>query len=395
MIRLKNRQLLFIGVLLLVIAYLLIRWSLSSDNPSSDYLSSGNPKNHACRALPSDSRVEMCPFCSETSFKSVSVYLDKFDAINTFLGGSLKNYIETSRGCKLRGDVECIFNADNPQSDAMLKFGYAYNFHEDSPSRNCFPQILVLLTSEAENPGYDHGYKPYVEVFVDYHPESQVKILYLCWKIDALLKLAESGPPNPVGRSGVAMFVSNCGYKERVDYLDKLARFIKIDSYGACLHNMDIPPGRTYDNSVQAKENWEAEMVKLSSKYRMVIAYENSNSLDYLSEKLFNVLSAGAIPVFRGTSSVYRQLPDRHNIINIDDFETPEELALYMARVETDDELFRRHATLDHDKLLRLRKDLCSKSYIPEPCQICQVVLDLKKSSVGNATRPCNCLNKP
>ena len=345
-------------------------------------------KHDSCKRLPSDRLSPTCPFCSSFNMDVVTIYWDYYEKSNTWLSGSVERYIQEAKNCKLPFNTKCVMNHDNPSSDAIVKFYTAID-KDSSPSRTCFPQIIISMNSEAEHANSDRGYAPYTEVAADYHLRSEIKLLYSCWNIGGLLK---STLPDPKERAGVAMFVSNCKAKERIQYLQELMKYIRIDSYGNCLHNTDKAADRNYNpNKPLYNDKWAEEMMRVSSKYRMVIAYENSFEPEYFSEKVFYVLRARAIPVFRGPPEIYEQIPGNNTIINIDDYKSPEQLALYMKRVLADDDLFLYHVEFDEERLNSFYRNVCNEANQPVGCQMCNHVYQLKLASYKDGGRPCHC----
>ena len=336
-----------------------------------------------CNFLPSDSEAPVCPLCTTPTenITEVSVYLHDFDGVNQFWGGNNPIYsrIESqSSSCELSSGVKCRVNHDNQQSDGVVLFTRSH-LPPNGPLRYCYPQVVILFNTEVEHPGYDHGYKPYAEVMYDYHLKSDIRYIYPC---AALQIKAASQPPNPKDHSRFAMLISNCGATERYNYVGELMNHIQIDSYGRCHHNMD----RKSDRYVSDWPNAEREVL---SKYRLAIAYENTISPEYITEKAFLALSVGAIPVYKGPPEIYSHIPDRHNIINIDDYASPAELAKYLQRVLDDDELYLHHATLDMAKVEEYKRTICSDG--PVACQMCERVYQLKVASLAGGSRPCSC----
>lgn len=68
----------------------------------------------------------------------------------------------------------------------------------------------------------------------------------------------------------------------------------------------------------------------LMKKYLFVLAFENSEIDDYVTEKFFGALEHGAIPIYRGAPNIDEFLPGDDAIINVNDFESPKELAEYI-----------------------------------------------------------------
>ena len=333
-----------------------------------------------CKFMPSDAEAPLCPLCSTPAEKitEVSVYFHDYDGVNVFFAGLLTVYERESSSCELSSGVKCHVNHDNPQSDAVVFFTHS-QLPSNGPLRYCYPQVVILFNTEVEYPGYDHGYKPYAEVMYDYHLKSDIRFIYPCLEFQIE---AASQPPNPKQHSGFAMFISNCGATERLSYLGELMNHIRIDSYGGCHHNMD----RKADRYVK---NWSAAEKKVLSKYRLAIAYENTISPEYVTEKAFLGLSVGAIPVYKGPPEIYLHIPDRHNIINIDDYASPAELAKYLQRVLDEDELYLHHATINVTKVEEYLQTVCSDG--PVACQMCEKVYQLKVASLAGGSRACSC----
>ena len=49
--------------------------------------------------------------------------------------------------------------------------------------------------------------------------------------------------------------------------------------------------------------------IVMFSQYKFVLAFENSNTTDYVSEKVFNALQSGALPVYMGSETIDDFLP--------------------------------------------------------------------------------------
>ena len=60
---------------------------------------------------------------------------------------------------------------------------------------------------------------------------------------------------------------------------------------------------------------------------------------DYVTEKFFNLLPYNVIPVVLNGANMTRVAPP-HSFINVRDFNTTEELANYLHRLDQDDKLF-------------------------------------------------------
>ena len=291
---------------------------------------------------------------------NVTVFIEHFDDLNAFYGNSFaKMENDIPRTCQLPHAGTCILqhsNASALTSDVvfrMVRFihpGDTVRYHEG--------QLLAILNSEAERGEYGLQQLREADIKIDHHPSSEIMLAEVCGL--PVHKWETSPPADPAKRKGIAMFTSNCGAKWRSDYLQELHKFIPIDSYGHCWHNKDEPPG-----------DKGANLIKISSKYRMVVTFENLIQDDYITEKILFVFQSGAIPVYWGPPQIYSWVPGNHSFIDASKY-SPENLAKYMKRVDEEDDLFRYHTSnFDVNKSKEMIKKLC-----PEPvgymCLTCQ-----------------------
>ena len=154
-------------------------------------------------------------------------------------------------------------------------------------------QIYVVESMESDtNYGFSHVQHMY-DYTMDYRLTSDVPIPYAeCF--------VKNFPPLPLEeKTGfVAAFVSNCGASNgRTNFIRKMMEHIHIDSFGHCLHNKKEPPEWSKGNRDRTKEN-------IISHYKFTLAFENSDDDYYITEKLYQPLMMGSVPIFRGCKQV-------------------------------------------------------------------------------------------
>lgn len=115
----------------------------------------------------------------------------------------------------------------------------------------------------------------------------------------------------------------------RVAFYYELIRHVNIDVYG----DVGEPLPRE-----------EGSVVRVVRQYQFYLSLENSQHTDYITEKLWNALLAGAIPVVLGPprENYERFLPPQA-FIHVDDFSTVRELAQYLLTAWGNQELLRHH----------------------------------------------------
>jgi hypothetical protein len=116
----------------------------------------------------------------------------------------------------------------------------------------------------------------------------------------------------------------------RQDYLKELMHYINIDSYGRLFNNKKLEN----DTGGDAK-------LKLYATYKFVIAFENSCTEDYVTEKFYDPILAGAVPVYLGAPNINEFAPAMGSFIDTRDFESPKELASFLITACKDEALYR------------------------------------------------------
>ena len=125
------------------------------------------------------------------------------------------------------------------------------------------------------------------------------------------------GLPWAQKKNAVAAFVSNCrnaGAEQRLKLLEELGKHYEVHSYGRCLHNRDEPPLKKGESRGEAKR-------RLLASYKFALAFENAVVGDYVSEKVYDALLAGSLPLYRGARRVDDLLPSPKSVVKFSDFQ--------------------------------------------------------------------------
>jgi hypothetical protein len=175
----------------------------------------------------------------------------------------------------------------------------------------------------------------------------------------------------------IALVTSNCGAEPRNTIYQEMFKMLKIDSMGACYHNSDKHLD-SYWNS-NGKQN------KLSNimPYKFVVTFENSNCYDYVTEKMFDALEVGAIPIYLGARNIKEFLPSKVHKVIIDwnDFDNITEAVNYIKKVQQDPALWneymvwRQHWYDTEDiPLKKLMKYTATRERSERMCDICSTL---------------------
>lgn len=126
--------------------------------------------------------------------------------------------------------------------------------------------------------------------------------------------------PAKTEEAPIALFVSaRLNYSGRLDLVDELSKHIKIDSYGRYWHNRDLP----------GPDLGKATKIETIGRHKFCLAVENSIETDYVTEKIYDCLGAGTVPIYLGAPNVDEFVPPG-SYINAAHFGTAAELAAFI-----------------------------------------------------------------
>ena len=150
-----------------------------------------------------------------------------------------------------------------------------------------------------------------------YKESSTIPLLNICHKrnIDYFIKEGKNATARKEllrnRNKDIAVFMDGCKasgnshYGKNTIYLRALMEHIKIDSYGTCFHNKDVPypvcSSKCYQNIAQG--------------YKMVLALDDPTFEGYIGEDIFLALRSGSVPVYLGSDNIYNFIPGAHTLI--------------------------------------------------------------------------------
>jgi hypothetical protein len=153
-------------------------------------------------------------------------------------------------------------------------------------------------------------------------------------------------PPAPKTEAAPAVYISSNARDRsgRDDYVRELMRHVAVDCYGRQLNNRRI-------------ENDDGRHAKLRTiaRYRFTLAFENSIAPDYVTEKFFDALIAGSVPVVLGAPNVAEFAPAPDAFLDVRDFPDPAALATRLRELSAD--------AAAYDAMLAWKRTGYSKSF--------------------------------
>ncbi|KAI8027024.1 Glycoprotein 3-alpha-L-fucosyltransferase A [Camellia lanceoleosa] len=178
-----------------------------------------------------------------------------------------------------------------------------------------------------------------------------------------------------------AAFISNCGARNfRLQALEALEKAdIKIDSYGNCHRNRD---GRV-------------EKVQALKRYKFSLAFENSNEEDYVTEKFFQSLVAGSVPVVVGAPNIQDFAPSPDSLLHIRELKDVESIAKTMKYLAGNDEAYNQTLRWKFEGPSDSFKALVDMAAVHSSCRLCiylaTTIREKEENSPVFLKRPCKC----
>ena len=157
------------------------------------------------------------------------------------------------------------------------------------------------------------------DLTMTYRRDADVRAGYVpCYGSAGDLDRTMRRPPRPKDAGGlVAMFISSRANRSgRLRYALELARHIPLDSYGRFMRNRSLP-----------RDDWRPTKLAVIARYKFTIAFENAIGEDYVTEKFFDPLVAGSLPIYLGAPNVEAFAPGDRCYLDVNNFENPRALA--------------------------------------------------------------------
>jgi hypothetical protein len=190
---------------------------------------------------------------------------------------------------------------------------------DDTPK---YPGQLWVLWSMESAVNYprmaDPEFLRHFDLILTYEQTADIRQSYLPAAPQWQAAMAMSQPPKPEA-APLVMFqsaiIDACG---RNAFSAAVMQQIPVDSYG-----------RIYRNRTLAEDLGRQSKLATISRYHFCLSLENSQAPDYVTEKLFDPLMSGTIPVYRGAPNAQEFAPE-HSYIDAEAYGGPKGLADYL-----------------------------------------------------------------
>ncbi|XP_066523569.1 4-galactosyl-N-acetylglucosaminide 3-alpha-L-fucosyltransferase 9-like [Hoplias malabaricus] len=149
---------------------------------------------------------------------------------------------------------------------------------------------------------------------------------------------------------------------KRTGFFNEFRKHINVEGYGKHFNRLIDP--QDYN--------------KVMSSCKFYLSFENSIHKYYITEKVFNPMKLGTVPVVLGPPREnYEELIPKDSFIHVDDFKTPQKLAEHLKALDQNQEMY--------ERFFSWRKDYVAKSSVfgqEHACYICDHLRKHKSFSI-------------
>jgi len=198
-------------------------------------------------------------------------------------------------------------------------------------------------------------------------------------------QLSSRGAPFAAKRDALCFMHSNCIPAHRNKMFDQFANLTAVESFGSCKNNANL--GGVLPQCAALPHTgstvWSQKECMMHH-YKFALAIENSRDMDYITEKLWQPLRAGAVPIYWGAPNVRDFLPHPDAAILVEDFSSIADLVAYVKRVGADQQLYEKHMKWKDAPLPQPFVDLIVRRPVDAIfCQACDAVAERYGHSLG------------
>ena len=137
-------------------------------------------------------------------------------------------------------------------------------------------------------------------------------------------KIREEVIKNPIRKKFCAAVISNCHSLFRLNFINKLSEYKKVDMGGHCKNNIN---------------KYVKNKIEFLSNYKFSIAMENSRGDNYITEKIYDSFKAGTIPIYYGNFIIDEFINPKTYIL-ISGTKDINEKIEYIKKIDNDDNLY-------------------------------------------------------
>ncbi len=194
-----------------------------------------------------------------------------------------------------------------------------FKLRKAAPARQVW--VAEMLESAAHYPQLDDpDFMSLFDIEMSYRQTADIWTPYIPNDLESRYRDVKQGTRR---RQCCAFISSKWDKSDRQNYMRDLMQQLDVHSFGRFMRNKSL----LFDRGVKTK-------LRLLKNYRYTLAFENSLSPDYVTEKFYEPLLTGTVPIYLGAPNIEEFAPGDNCFINAHDFASPAELAEFVRHAD-------------------------------------------------------------
>ena len=209
------------------------------------------------------------------------------------------------------------------------------------------------------------------------HPSSSVQRFYFDSSLSNVTFLPLKAFHNLI--KGAAFVASTCHRNKRDELFNDIGKGFRIDSLGKCRHgsnyhrinsSMDRKPEKLRVG-ISTLDNIRYKQAAINN-YLFYLAFENTIEPGYVTEKIYDALIAGTVPVYHGHHDCRKFIPHPKAAIFVDDYRDISTLTEYLNYLSRNESAYDEHRHWRYTFNSSSSSQSSSQSSSSWQCNICE-----------------------
>ena len=248
-----------------------------------------------------------------------------FNQSNNLLVNLLKKYSE-----RIHRKIKIVQHTESPDILFYSLFGNQHKQYLNNPDIRC-----IFYSGEPCPPRAEAAYN-FTFVY-DVTGKNTRLPLWICYDTSFLVEESIQRKNGNASITGIhrdkfcSCIISNNGNEIRRNIIEALNKYKRVDCGGSFLNNIGFVVPRGENCSGKLEHN---------KRYKFVVALENTDYPGYCTEKLADSFKSGSLPIYWGNKEGAKDFNPK-SFINVNDFDTLEEMVDYVIKVDQDEDLYK------------------------------------------------------
>eukprot|EP01080_Neovahlkampfia_damariscottae_P000828 gene828-9078_t len=285
---------------------------------------------------------------------TIPPFVEKYEFLNEL---KMKDGSKHLKSC----DINCFYSTNFNNKTKISTDGFLTHFTNEKQKKTCQHQKNIIFSSTE--------WHEFDKFDIEVSKFSQKSNIYLSNFNHDLTE-----PYIEKTRESIALsYISNCNFNVNTDRLKILKELrshgVSIDEFGRC--------SKTDDEPIELSDlNRKNRRIENMRRYKFYLAFENTFEKGFISERYWEALNSGTIPVYLGPSDIKNYEPSVGSILYLNDFNSTKDLANEMLRISSDNDLYEKmldwKSNGPSDNFLAAVDYTCENVF----CKICYSVAD-------------------